>query len=102
MKAGYIFENDYGCLIFKECKAMAIYAAERGIQMPISVAKTITAYEPFFKETLIKKSERKENPPENSTPDITPLAIAHERLSRIVEPATPQAIFIINNSTFGV
>ncbi len=96
METGYVFENDYRCLIFKECKGMAIYAAERGMQVPLSVAKTITAHEPYFQEKPSENPERKEDPLEKSEPQIDLLVSAHQKLSKIVEPATPQAILLIN------
>ncbi len=96
MKTGPGFENDYEYLIFKECKGMAIYASERGMQVPVSIAKTITAYESYFQENIQKNPEIKDASLEKSDPEIDLLILAHQKLSKIIEPSTPQAILLIN------
>jgi hypothetical protein len=96
MKTNHIVQNDYGSLVFKECKGMAIYAAERGMPVPVSVAKTITEYESYFQEKFQKNADGKKESQEENGPAIDQLISAHQLLSKIVEPSTPQAILLIN------
>lgn len=84
LKGSYIY------LLFEACKGMAVYAAMRGMQIPISVAQTMATFEAAFQDIS------DEDPGEITTkkiPDIALLVTAHASLTSLVDPAKPQAIF---------
>ena len=77
--------RSYVDLLFEECRGMAIFAAERGMQVPPSIAQCVAAFENWY--TNNKQADM---------PGLETLVAAHESLSKIVSPATPQAIALIN------
>lgn len=60
-----------------DCKAMAHYALKRGKTLPIAAAQTIDTFE------------------ETPQPAIDRLVQAHSMLAKLVDPATPQAIILL-------
>ena len=91
--------------LFSECRAMVDYALKRGKNIPSSTLETVELFE------YLEKPERSEG--DNSTQDvgksegddsnqddgenigIANLVNAHDKLSELVDPATPQAILLI-------
>ncbi len=78
-------QKTYVELLFEESSGMAKFAAERGISVPATVGKSVADFEKYFF-----------GPGDKEMSDISALVAAHDSLSRIVAPATPQAIALIN------
>jgi len=95
--------------IYDECKAMAEYALRKGKSVPTSTIETIELFEK--KEETIPKKEIPSKKKSDDSGDndgeeaennvgkdlkIDKLVNAHENLSEIVKPATPQAILLLH------
>ncbi|MGZ8183875.1 MAG: hypothetical protein ACXWT1_18130 [Methylobacter sp.] len=78
--------------IYMECKSMAGYALKKGKPVPVSAIKNIEAFEDRG------SSENGENDTLQIRKeiDITALVDAHELLARLIEPATPQTILLLD------
>ncbi|MFH2061327.1 MAG: hypothetical protein ABIJ59_20890 [Pseudomonadota bacterium] len=81
-----IVKKSYINLLFEECRSMAVFAAERGKPVPASTAMCVADFEKYYTASG-----------ETQMPDMTKLVAAHDNLAKIVAPATPQAIVLINN-----
>lgn len=81
--------------LYMESRAMAEYALSKGKAVPAAVIKAITIFEPEFEDNDDKKNGDETKKPEEK-PDITPLVKAHEKLSSIVTPASPQTILLLD------
>ncbi len=66
--------------IYMECSAMAKFALAKGKSIPASAIQSIEAFE---------------NNQEQKEVDISPLVEAHNALTQIIEPATPQAVLLL-------
>ncbi|MFZ2406435.1 MAG: hypothetical protein WAW41_14970, partial [Methylobacter sp.] len=75
--------------IYMECKSMAGYALKKGKPVPVSAIKNIEAFEDRGNGENDTLQIRKEI-------DITALVDAHELLARLIEPATPQTILLLD------
>lgn len=86
--------------LYNECNAMAEYALKRGMSIPSSTIETIESFEneggPVLKEDTL--SQKKHDDSENKARQdlvIKDLVNVHKELSKIVRPATPQAISLL-------
>lgn len=83
------------CQLYMESRAMAEYALSKGKTVPAAVIKAITIFEPEFEVDEDKKNGDETKKTEEKL-DITPLVKAHEKLSSIVTPASPQTILLLD------
>ncbi len=79
--------KSYAGLLLEESRAMAKYAAERGINIPASLAETVASFEKQYPD-----------PDKIKVEEVGTLSDTHHRLSKILTPATPQAIVLLNKS----
>lgn len=76
--------------IYLECRAMAEYALARGKLVPADAIKNIEVFEVY-------SSSGNEEPPENLKQiDIADLVDTHYMLVRLIEPATPQTVLLLD------
>jgi len=81
-------------ILYDESRAMAEFALKRGKRVPSSTIKSIEAYV-IDKENSSQSGSGDSNKMHQQDMDITDLVNAHDNLSKIVEPATPQAISLL-------
>lgn len=77
--------------VLDECGAMLRYASTRGMEIPPRVAYTV-------RELDNKRTEQGNNW-EPEPQDAADLAAAHGHLSRLVDPATPKSITLVNEQS---
>jgi hypothetical protein len=78
--------------IYMECKSMAGYALKKGKPVPVSAIKHIEAFEaPGYSE-----NEENNAPQIRKEIDITALVDTHALLARLIEPATPQTLLLLD------
>jgi hypothetical protein len=96
--------------LYLECEAMAKYAFTSGLRVPSSVVQTIESIIVSGPEEMMTTDEQPKNGAEtvhaeeaDSVSDrdqrgvfIKKLAWAHDKLSQIVSPTTPQTILMLN------
>lgn len=75
--------------LFFEARAMAEYALANGLKVPVSVIHTIESYETRPQGQVDLQVSEEQN--------IEPLARTHETLSRLVEPAKPSTILLLDH-----
>lgn len=76
--------------IYMECRAMAEYALARGKLVPADAIKNIEVFEVY-------SSADNEEPPESLKQiDIANLVDTHYMLVRLIEPATPQTVLLLD------
>lgn len=71
--------------LLRECTEMVRYTLSSGMRVPPALVETVERYAAA--------------PGDAPPPDLTPLVTAHERLSRIVAPATPRALVLFAEET---
>lgn len=79
--------------IYMECRSMAKYALARGKAVPASVIENIEAFEIETRADGDEKSLRSVR----KELEISPLVEAHDLLTRLIEPATPQTVFLLDS-----
>lgn len=75
--------------VFMECGAMAKYALEKGFDVPAKTIQQIEAFEVTNNEEYCQSEI-------NRNLDITPLIEIHQLLVRLIKPATPQTVLLID------
>lgn len=76
--------------IYMECRAMAEYALARGKLVPAEAIKSIEVFEAY-------SSFNDEEPPESLKEiDIADLVETHYLLVRLIDPATPQTVLLLD------
>lgn len=78
--------------IYMECRAMAKHALARGKSIPASVIQSIEAIEI---ENVVEGSEKYSLSVRKEI-DISSLVDAHDLLIRLIEPATPQTVLLLD------
>lgn len=78
--------------IYMECKSMARYALEKGKSVPATAIKNIEAFED---RSSIREGQNDE-PQIRQDLDIAVLVETHDLLARLIEPATPQTILLLD------
>jgi len=91
--------------LYLESAAMAEYAMAKGKKVPSQVLSTIESFEEEMewlakKDELMNKKDGDVNltslPPRPTKLPLDPLCTAHDRLARLVEPAIPQTILLLD------
>lgn len=79
--------------LYMECRAMAKYALARGKTVPASVIQNIEAFE------IESRADGDEKPLRSVRKEleISPLVEAHDLLTQLIEPATPQTVFLLDS-----
>jgi hypothetical protein len=83
--------------LYLECRAMAEYALAKGHTVPAMMIHTIEAFEDEFSQADAAPQDTSVVP-DKSAPkqDIEALVYAHQVLVKIVEPATPKTILLLD------
>ena len=108
-------ENSLRDHILQECEAMAKYAFSSGLKVPTSVVKTLESFRlsesgekrkmdgsdlrATGRESETSNMGRSQNLPEN---DIEHLSQVHVKLAKIVAPATPRTILLLQTEKGGL
>ena len=77
--------------IYLECKSMAKYAMEKGKAVPANTIKNIEAFEDYS-----QTRDGDDSPHIQRDMDIDTLVDAHDLLARIIDPAIPQTILLLD------
>lgn len=78
--------------IYLESKSMAKYAMAKGKSVPVSAIMSIEAFE----DHSLDGSGINNSPQIQRDLDITPLVETHDFLARLIEPAAPQTILLLD------
>lgn len=79
--------------IYRESRAMAEYALARGIKIATSVVRTIEFFEKSNGSDIDGSGKKR---PVRGNMEIDELIRVHESLARLVEPATPRTILLLD------
>ena len=84
--------------LLAECKSMVRYASASGLAVSARILKSVEAFAHERRQRMERAEEEggkyRFNPDEAL--DIRELAFVHEKLSRIIEPATPRTVVLLD------